>query len=717
MPETTPCPQCARPNDPGSAFCAACGASMLASTQCPSCNSLNPIGNKFCNRCGGSLEHAGWAGDPSTGGIVEGVWERTGDDLIRRVDPEDARRYLGTRTVRVPAGTVGVVLIDGVVERIMPPGERTTLGVFERIANFFLGRERTAFYLVDQRTFPIPFVIQTRPSATGELVKSQVLVTFTLPRGDRAALANFIANVLGPRPAFSTGELYNLVRPDVVGVAQRALERAQSAGEISYPDAEAAIRTALATEVGPRYGLTLDATLAPLTRVASVTFRIGTGEAPQVRPCATCQRELPVSLRFCDACGAKQPTMTVGGDPPTAETPLFSADGQQLELEVVVRVQGQHDELGADAIAPALVGAVAAHLRTTDLAALTAPGGLTALEAAIAPATTATLAGLGLTIVTLAVVDVRTKLGAWKLAAKADLDRAREDVTLGFAWLEQRDGELDLEQLTLTRILREQRQQRDQKFTQAEAATADRERRDGLAAREAAVDVAAATRAGATRAAIDTIEEARQTRELAHATELRRTRVQAELDELRAKRDVDFADQERRKRLELELAAVAEAQQLDKLRGMAAIEREAEAQAHAQELEKRKMLQGLSPEAMIALQAAELARTEGGGAAWANVLAQQASAEVERRHAEDTRALLERQQASAAALAEKAMGAMAAVASSRAEAAPVIAGGGGPVVTVASTTRAAAPTRACKACGASMKADAQFCGACGATQA
>lgn len=61
------------------------------------------------------------------------------------------------------------------------------------------------------------------------------------------------------------------------------------------------------------------------------------------------------------------------------------------------------------------------------------------------------------------------------------------------------------------------------------------------------------------------------------------------------------------------------------------------------------------------------------------------------------------------------MAAMAAVATSRAESAPVIAGGGGPVVTVASTTRMA-PMRACQACGASVKPDARFCGACGVTQ-
>jgi hypothetical protein len=709
MADVTICSQCQSRNDAGSGFCAHCGASLTAQIQCPTCNSLNPVGQRFCTRCGGSLEGAGWAGQAATGGVVDGVWERGGDELIRRVDPEEARRFLGARTVRVPAGTVGVVLVDGVVERVLPPGERTSLGLFERIANFFLGRERTAFYLVDQRPFPVPFVVHTRPSAAGRTLKSQVLVTFTLPRGDRDALARFIANVLGPRPVFSAGDLYNLLRPDVVRVAQEALERAvaQSGnGEVSYPDAEAAIRRALADSVGPRTGLTADATLAPLTAISSLNLRLGTGAAPQVKACVSCKQELPASLRFCERCGAQQPAVPVGGAATdTPETALFTSDGQQVELDLVVRAQGQHDDFRPERIAPALVGAAAAHLRATTFPALAGPGGFAALEAAMSGAARDSLEAYGLSLVALAVVDARTKTGAWLLSARADLERARDEVRLGLSWIEQRDSELDLEELTLARVLREQKLTRDHAFARDEAVVGDKERRDGLAARQAALDVAAAQRQGATRAAADAVEQARQKTAAAHDAGLRRTRVASELDELRARRDLDFDDLERRKRLELELAAVAEGQQLDKLRAMAEIDRATAAEEHAHEVEKRRQMEGLTPDQMIALQAAELARSEGGGAAWANVLAQKAGADLERRHAEETRAVY-----------DKSMAAMAEVARSRAEAAPVVAGpGAGPVVTVASTAAPEA-ARACKSCGAALKPEARFCGACGTAQ-
>ncbi|MEO7730230.1 MAG: hypothetical protein ABIY55_04610 [Kofleriaceae bacterium] len=658
---------------------------------------MNPLGRKFCTRCGGSLEYAGWGEPAEPGAVVDGVWERAGDELIRRVDPEDARRFLGARTVRVPAGSVGVVLVDGVVERVLPPGERTSTTLFQRIANFFTQRERTSFYLVDQRPFLVPFVVNTRPSASGQVVKTQVLVSFLLPKGDRDALASFIANVVRERTRVSTGDLYNLLRPDVARIAQDVLERAAAQGDISYPDAEVEIRRQVADAIGRRYGLTADATLAPLTAVASLSLALGTGAAPKLRACVKCRAELPASLTFCDHCGERQPTATVGGAAMDATTALFTRDGQQVELDLVVRVQGQHEDFTPARVAPAVVAAAAAHLRGVDFAALIAPGGFAALEQAIVPSVTEALRGLGMTLVALAAVDARTKTGQWVLAARADLERAAEDVRLGLAWLEQRDNELDLEQLTITRVLREQHQRRDQAFGQDDAATADRERRDGLAARQAQLDVTQIARDATTTAARDAAAHERQRRDVAQGVAVRQTQVEAELAELRARKDLDFADNERRKRLELELASVAEQQQVEKLRQMALIDREGRAQDHAHEVEKRAGLRGLSPDEMIAMQAGELARSEGGGAAWAGVLG--ARAELERRHADETRAVY-----------DKAMAAMAEVAKSRAEAAPVVAA---PVVQVGQVGPAS--TRACASCGAAMKTDARFCGACGTT--
>ncbi|HEY4244701.1 MAG TPA: zinc ribbon domain-containing protein [Kofleriaceae bacterium] len=635
----TDCARCGTSNDDGAAFCAGCGASLAAQMHCPTCNALNPLGRKFCTQCGGGLEYAGWGEPADPGAVVDGAWERGGNELIRRVDPEEARRFLGARTVRVPAGTVGVVLVDGVVERILPPGERTSVTLFQRVANFFTGRERTAFYLVDQRPFPVPFVVQTRPAATGALVKTQVLVTFSLPKGDRDALAQFIANVMRERPAVTTGDLYNLLRPEVAQLAQEELERSMLGGELSLPAAEVAIRRRLAESVARRYGLAVDATLAPLAQVAAVTLRLDK---------------------------------------------LFTADAQAVELDVVVRVQGPPEAVSEAALQPVLAAALGAQLRGIAFGAIGTH--FAALEQAATPAVKDALAGLGLTLVGISVLDARSATGQWLLGARAELERRAAEVRVGLDRLEQRDAELDLEQLVLVRGLREEQQRRDQRFAQDTAAVDDRERRETLAARGAAMDIAAVQRQSGVAAARDAAEHERAQR----AAVLRHTQVDAEVAELRARRGA-----------ELDLRALEEQQQIEKLRAMAQLDRELAAQEHAQELEKRAQLRGLTPDEMIAAQAGELAKAEGGGAAWAAALASRG--DVERRHAAEQREVY-----------EQAMGAMANVAASRAAPAAV-----GVVVPIGASGgdggRAPAATRECPQCHAGVKPDARFCGACGQT--
>ena len=95
------------------------------------------------------------------------------------------------------------------------------------------------------------------------------------------------------------------------------------------------------------------------------------------------------------------------------------------------------------------------------------------------------------------------------------------------------------------------------------------------------------------------------------------------------------------------------------------------------------------------MQAGELAKSEGGGAAWANALASRGDSE--RRHAEEQRQVY-----------DKAMASMAQVASSRA--AP---SHGAPVVGVASTSPVPAVANSCPSCGAGLREGAKFCNACG----
>ncbi|MEO7330852.1 MAG: zinc-ribbon domain-containing protein, partial [Minicystis sp.] len=304
-----PCSSCGTPNEEGTRFCTRCGQSQEAKVYCPSCNQPQGMGNRFCMSCGATMTGARFQPEEGAGAVVGGVWERAAGEFIRRVDPEDCRSFLGARVVRIPPGTVGVVMIDGLVERVLPPGEQTTLNLFERLSTFFTARsDRTAFYLVDQRPIPVPFAVETRAGEDGRVVQTQVVVSFSLQRGDKTGLASFIANVLGGRASFSARDLYDLLRPEVRSGAALVLERLARQGTFSDETAEAEIRRELEGTLA-RYGLTLSVSVAPLTSTRSLSFHLGTGEAPELRPCVKCQAELPAAMKFCDRCGERQPAV------------------------------------------------------------------------------------------------------------------------------------------------------------------------------------------------------------------------------------------------------------------------------------------------------------------------------------------------------------------------------------------------------------------------
>lgn len=796
------CSSCGHANEDATRFCTRCGQSLEAGVHCPSCHRRQSVGNQFCMSCGAAMTGARWQPDDGGGSVTGGVWERGAGEFIRRVDPEDCRTFLGARVVRIPPGTVGAVLVDGLVERLLPPGEQTSVTLFERIAAFFTHRDdRTALYLIDLRPVPVPFAVQMRPGSDGRAVQTQVMVSFSLQRGDKEGIALFIADVLGSRAAFAARDLYDLLRPQVTATAEHVLERLASAGSFTYEAAEAAIRAELERELG-RNGLTLRVTVAPLTTTKSLSFCFGTGEAPSHRPCSKCGAELPSAMRFCDRCGERQPAQMspsrtcakcgaavpaghvfcsacgapCPAPPPTA-APLFTSDGASVELDLVVRVQGHHERFDPEKITPSLASAITGHLRGVTFVALTSAGGFGATEQAIRAAAEQALASFGLTLAAVTVVDVRDKRGQWILGARAELGRARDELLLGREWLEVRADEINLEELTLAQKLDAQRVERearltelrgeldgarrreeieaDHAFSRDQASLDDRRRREDIAAAGAELDAAGAERSAARDLRVATAERSVHRAETAaqrqdeleaqrhemnkeatafdHRATLARGAMNLTSEGARrtaedaayaakARKDVEFEDHARRARLEDELKAGEAARQREKLAAMAEIERKMSEQEDAQKRELRESLKGLSERQMIAAQASELAKTEGGGAAWAAALAGDEARHLVEEHAAKLQGVMQQQlermeHLTTAALAsasrreggaeqvyERSIDAMSKVAASRA--AP------------AASVVTAAPRVACKnpQCDALLAPGTPFCGSCGAAQ-
>jgi hypothetical protein len=494
------------------------------------------------------------------------------------------------------------------------------------------------------------------------------------------------------------------------------LERRASAGDALATDAtENDMRAGLAALLELRHGLLVDVSLAPLTAVQTLSFHLGTGQAPTHRACHACRRELPVHVRFCDGCGARQPTVAETTVAPDASTPLFTKDGEPVELDLVVRVTGQHEDFTPHRLVPALVAAASRQLAGLVYADLASDGGFGDLEGALRAAVAGPVGAYGLELVELAVVDARSRHGQWLLSARAELARTREAVAASRAYLEAQGAELDLEGLTLAQSLRAQKLRRqhtlDAAFERDAAALADRRRREGLEREAGAIELEATRRSENLRRERDALLRETVRLETAerrvddvstaeHQRALEKAQAQHALELEAARQQQMLAQQEAARRSAIDLDAYAEARQLEKLRAMAELDRQIAADEHRETLEKREQLQGLTPEAMIALQAAELAAT-GHGDAWAEALAARARAEADAQH----RAELARVQTAA-------IEAMGRVAASRAEAAPVVAAAQGPIVTVGSVP----VSKPCRACGATIRAEATFCAACGADQ-
>jgi methylglyoxal synthase len=570
--------------------------------------------------CGSAMAGATFHGGLADGAVVEGVWQRSSDEFIRRVAPDDCRTFLGNRIVRIPPGTVGVVVVGGQVERLLPSGEQTTVTLFDRVANFFIGKGgTTAFYLLDLRPIPIPFTVQTRASATGRSMQTQILTSFQIPRGDREAVGMFLTNVLGPRAGFSAGDLYSLLRPEVTRIAGLLLERLGQQGEVRTAETEAELRRILGEQLARRYGLVVDVDIAPLTSTASMSFQLG------------------------------------------ADTALHTEDGVAVEIDLVVRVQGQHEDFSPTRLTPALQVATAARLRRLPMPQLSSSNGFVAIEEALRTDVTRELASFGMQLVAINVLDVRSKTGVWLLGARAELVQAQEELGMRRALLAHSGAELDVEALALQQTLRKQEIERGAKlqglaaelesakaeatlranatFATDAAAIADRQRRVELQQNAAKLDTAAAklaaerrqnsqtdeldelrhratkdaaaqaARANLTQKELE-LEAIKQRQQLALESERNRQQVKDSVDALREKNAAVFDDHQKRAALSQELADRDEARQIEKLRAMAELDQKMAAQDQAHELKVHESLRGLSEREMIAMQAAKLAQGE-----------------------------------------------------------------------------------------------------------
>jgi predicted amidophosphoribosyltransferase len=750
MSETTPCSQCGRPLNDSDAFCPACGLAR----------------------------EEPWDG---LGGFVEnGRWWRPDGEFVRRIGLDTMKKGLLRSSVLVPSGSIGVVSVDGEVVEILRPGKRTTVTWLDRLADLVTDRlERTSFYLLDLRPIPVPVRLQAPVPGGDRTVEATATLLASIDRSDKTTLGTFLQAVVRERDTVSQKDLHLLLSGRATQRIRQLVVEGLARTPEDFVGVSRQVAAQLDDELGQRFGLELEL-LIELDTVRSLELRLGQGDSPASRFCTAegCGQEMPASAVHCPACGTDQPLVprrcgacgagispennfcTECGEryapPPAQERPLFTSDGKAVELDLVVRVEGLSDEATAERVRDAAATLVGSTLRRLRLAALTSPEGFQALGESLTAELAPALGSTGVRVRQVAVLDLRSKDGQWLLDARADLERRRQQMLVGREWLGAEGEALDLRELAWGVTLRRQQLELTEAFDNRRVLLEAREREQALADRDAALEAREAerraqgeiARGDAERLARrhrqqeehqDALEEAGRERQLGgeqletrigeeqrlreHGAEGERLRV--ELDSERARRTADDKLYEERSQQDL---------QLEKLRQMAELDREIGDADHTREMERRRAEhqhrlaladKDLDEAQLLALQAAELANTEHGAAAFAALEGARVAAVRDEATAallaqakearEDLKDLVQtalgaqgRAQQDVTAMADRGLAAMAEVRAASVTPAPVVAAVG--------TSAATGPAPRCRECSQELLPPYRFCGRCGTSQ-
>lgn len=693
------CGSCGAENDGEHAFCSACGQGLRRA--CAACGAAMAPGAAFCSACGAKAAAA------ARSVVADGVWVRPPGEVARRVSRDELSRAFGggldgmfagtvaagvldallARAVRVPPGSVGAILRDGAVARVLPPGEHLTPRTLrEALRDAWTGGTRTGLLLVDRRPIVAGLRRQVTPGG-GAVVVVEATATFSVP-ATPAALAAFSDRTVGDRDALGGGELHARLR----GELEQAVTDALRAHPADLRAAERACREALERRALAGTGLAVEVALARKDATHRLELRLG-GEAPAERPCAACAAPVGAGQGFCTSCGARQA--------PAPAAALACADGAAVELDLAATVVGDRPPPRAP---DAWVAAAAAWLRSRPFAELATPTGFDALAGALRVALAPAFAADGHDLREVEVVDVRSASAGWTLGARAAMERARAAALVGREWLAVKDDERAVEAATLAAVRAQRALERDHAFAEREAAAADAERGAALGARERAVRTAERDAAHAEASASADQVHARRLQGAAHDAALARARAeQASEQRRREAEDADHADRLRRE------ARLAE------LRGLAALEADVAEREQRHEQEVMARLEGKTEAQMLAMQAGRLASAEH-GAAFAEALGRMADGESARRERERADARLDAKDERTMQLLEKMVGGALADRDAARGAYKDAAEGTRDMAKAAVESHAAvvsAAVRPCVGCGARLLPAAKFCGVCG----
>lgn len=485
---------------------------------CPSCGTDNKTGAKFCRACGAMFGAAADQVIPDAGGFISnGTWARPPEELIRLVPRGDLKGGLFKAGVQVPRGTIGVIVSEGAIVERLRPGFRTTESVVDRFVNLFNNKlDNTSVYLIDLRPIFVPLEVEAQSG--GSSTRYEVIVDVNIPNDD-ARLLQLLATFVRDKESVSSRDVYNELRPRILAIVEPRLS-AQRLEPGQRAAVESEVQRLLQASVGDTFGFEVGVSIGSSTSSTTVDVHVGEAATPATKKCIGCAADIESSRKFCGKCGVPQPVMTQPGRscgkcgqlvpeakkfcgkcgeefvPQAADqAPIYTADGQQIEAQIVVRAEGKQDTTTADRLKPLIASAVSQHVRTRKFDDIASVAGFAELEKAIRDTVTIGARALGLDVTEVTLLDVRSKGKEWLLGARAELDRAIAGIEVGREWvaadmqgLELEGMQLNIKGRQLDLALRRQQLDRDHTFSQRTAELDDKERNLGLDLRDQRMD-------------------------------------------------------------------------------------------------------------------------------------------------------------------------------------------------------------------------------------
>lgn len=674
------CNHCSHELSPNALFCNMCGTPTAETVTCRHCGHKNTKGAKFCSSCSGDLSESSITqisnNKPKSDDFIFAISEQ----VATAKAAAGASTPWGYFAVVMKDGFVSTEASKELKAEIDSNKDQGNIWARTwNAAKKWVGVGASAntsmahtsnsevYFVMDAQGLPL--ITHARPTPLTGYPEAQIKFEFWLESPDKTAASNdpknnplglFFQRCLGGRGSLTQYEF-----------KQIAIEQAEKV--LQNFNLETLISDPASTQL-------ISAELKKITGISSSCFRMLGKVQERIQldisrspvKCtnideekgSVCGQTFLKEMKFCTSCGGDISTHDVKVQPKK----LLSKEGETLTLRLSMMInRGAYaavdpsftTDIDVDndfkfKVTEQVVDYLSSTLRDYTLAQLMQPTSLNDISNYLSDYLLKQFRGY---ITGFTVMDIRSASEEWFFQSEASIKEELKRLQAEQSRLQVDNAEIDLEEAAFAVALRQLKQEQSKELRVRQVEMEQRLANSNLEVQEYDVD----TQTQLKKEAID--EQAEKARHEKEASRMDRDRElqrkglisdredeseavdhDLSLEKKMAKHDIDLTDmvgetesrakrrdisdesfsEEEKIRLEAkklqEVEAIRLEQELSKLKGLAAIDAELEKQKNEFEISKIQNLKGLSAQELLAMQAAELAKTAGGGDATANLI-------------------------------------------------------------------------------------------------